>query len=77
MVYYRILIVNYLKGGIAVKIYDLIAYSGIIAVASLVTTFALGLMRANIELHELFAVITLVFVAIHGGLFVYTKLRKR
>lgn len=56
-------------------VYKLINYSGAAAAISLVATFALGITKFDIEMHEAFGIATLALALTHAGLVVYKNLR--
>jgi len=57
------------------KIFIAIGISGFAAFASLVATFATGILHLNFELHEKFAFATIGFGLIHLGLILYKNYR--
>ncbi|MDD5084802.1 MAG: hypothetical protein PHE61_02020 [Candidatus Omnitrophica bacterium] len=59
------------------KLYNLVIYSGVLALISFVATFFLGVTRLNIEAHEIMGITTLVLVLFHGGLVLYAKIRAK
>lgn len=59
------------------KLYNLIIYSGLLALVSFVVTFFLGITRLNIEAHEIMGITTLVLVSFHAGLVLYGKIRAK
>lgn len=58
------------------KLYNLVIYSGVVAVLFLIATFYLGITHRDIELHEKFGITTLIFALIHGGLNLYRYIKR-
>ena len=57
------------------KLYNLIAYSGIAAIVFLFATFIFGIARLNYEVHEKLAITTIVLALLHGGLILYRMIK--
>jgi hypothetical protein len=56
-------------------LYNLIIYSGVVAVILLVATFVLGITELNFKLHKILGVLTFIFAMLHGTLVLYRMLK--
>jgi len=55
--------------------YRLIAYSGILALLSLIVTVILGITGANFNLHKISGLATLVFALVHISPTIYSRIK--
>ena len=58
------------------KLYNLVIYSGVVAVLFLIATFYLGISGINFTLHKKLGITTLIFALIHGGLNLYRYIKR-